>query len=165
MVTPSTNLVRLAEARDTDVDLTRPLPEPRSSAAPPRPPRIGFSEFDQRAITALTSGDPNALLEHARGLAEALTGADASGCRRRTISRALAICRSQEEALEAILGEALGRRDFAAVAAIDKLLARLTKRLEMLLREHRLETQQQRPAVVVGINANTVNLGAGGEGR
>jgi hypothetical protein len=68
--------------------------------------------------------------------------------------------RAQEDLLEAALGEALGSRDLEAVAAIDKLLARLSKRLEMLLREHRLETSQQRPAVVVGIAFSSCQIRA-----
>jgi len=95
--------------------------------------------LDQLAVTSFTTGGAAQLVEHARGLAEALAGPDGDGTRRRTIVRALAVTHTQMDLIDTAAGEALGRRDLEVVRVLTKLADSMTRRFEMLLEEHRIE--------------------------
>jgi hypothetical protein len=129
---------------------------------PPQQPRLGLPALDQLALTSFTIGEPTQLLEHARGLAESLAGPDGDGSRRRTIARALAVARSQMDLLDAAVGEALGRRDFEAVKTLTKLADSMTRRLKVLLEEHRIELGRDRPVQMFVAHADTVTVCGGG---
>ena len=131
-------------------------------AEPSPPPRLGLPALDQLALTAFTSGDAAPLVEYARGMAEALASNDGDATRRRTIARALAVTRSQMDLVDAAMGEALGRRDFEAVKALTKLADSMTRRLRMLLEEHRIELGPARPVQMFVAHADSVTVRGGG---
>jgi hypothetical protein len=121
---------------------------------------VGLPVLDQVAITSFVIGDAGQfVVEHARGLAEALAGLDGNGARRRTISRAMAVTRSQMDLLDAAIGQALGQRDLEAVKALTKLADSMTRRLRMLLDEHRIELGRDRPVQMFVAYADTVKVG------
>jgi hypothetical protein len=129
---------------------------------PSPPPRLGLPALDQLALTAFTTGDAAQLVEHARDLAGALAAPDGDTTRRRTIARALAVTRSQMDLVDAAMGEALGRRDFEAVKALTKLADSMTRRLKMLLEEHRIELGRDKPVQMFVAHADTVTVRGGG---
>lgn len=126
------------------------------------PPRLGLPALDQLALTSFTSGDAAQLVEHARGLAESLAAPDGEGTRRRTISRALSVSRTQMDLIDAAIGEALGRRDFEAVKTLTKLADSITRRFMALVEEHRIELGRDKPVQMFVAHADTVTVrGAG----
>ena len=129
---------------------------------PSLPPRLGLPALDQLALTAFTTGDAAQLVEHARGMAEALASNDGDATRRRTIARLLAVARSQVDLIDAAVGEAMGRRDFDAVKALTKLEDSMTRRLKMLLEEHRIELGRDRPVQMFVAHADSVTVRGGG---
>ncbi|MGZ3457837.1 MAG: hypothetical protein ACXU86_04950 [Archangium sp.] len=129
---------------------------------PSPPPRLGLPALDQLALTSFTTGDAAQLVEHARGLAEALASNGGDTTRRRTISRALSVTRSAMDLVDAAMGEALGRRDFEAVKALTKLADVQTRRLKMLLEEHRIELGRDRPVQMFVAHADSVTVRGGG---
>lgn len=92
-------------------------------------------------------------------MAEALGGPDGDDTRRRTIARALAITRTQMDLIDAAIGQALGQRDLEAVKVLTKLADSMTRRLRMLLDEHRIELGRDRPVQMFAAHANTVKVG------
>jgi hypothetical protein len=114
--------------------------------------------LDQLALTSFTTGDAAQLLEHARDLAEALASKDGDTTRRRTIARALAVTRSQMDLIDAAVGEALGRRDLEAVKALTKLADSMTRRLSVLLEEHRIELGRDAPVQMFVAHADSVTV-------
>ena len=137
-------------------------PAPVDSQPSPAP-RLVLPDLDKRAIATLVSDDPAALLEYARGLAEALAGEDAEGTRARTISRMLATSRAELAVLDILLAEALRKRKFEGATALTKACTRLDRRILGLLDQHRAETSPRRPSV--GIRAETVNVLSVEKGR
>jgi hypothetical protein len=131
----------------------------RAEPTPPPPQRFGLPRLDQVALTAFVEGDAAELLEHARGLAEALASTDSTGARRRTLARALSVCRCQMDLADAALGQALDRRDYAGMEALGKIMDRLTRRFRVLLEEHRLESAMSQPVQMVIGHAENVNVG------
>lgn len=123
------------------------------------PARLGLPAIDQLALTSFVIGDAAQLVEHARGMAEALGGPDGDDTRRRTIARALAITRTQMDLIDAAIGQALGQRDLEAVKVLTKLADSMTRRLRMLLDEHRIELGRDRPVQMFAAHANTVKVG------
>jgi hypothetical protein len=113
-------------------------------------------------LTSFATTDAAQLVEHARGLAEALVGPDGDATRRRTIARALAVTRSQMDLLDAAMGEALGRRDFEAVKALTKLADSMTRRFKVLMEEHRVDLGREKPVQMFISHADTVSVRGGG---
>jgi hypothetical protein len=123
---------------------------------------LGLPALDQLALTAFTAGDAAQIVDHARDLAGALASLDGDNTRRRTIARSLSVTRSQMDLIDAAVGEALGRRDFEAVKALTKLADSMTKRLKMLLEEHRIELGRDTPVQMFVAHADTVTVRGGG---
>lgn len=123
-------------------------------------PRLGLPGIDQLALTSFVIGDAEQLVGHARGLAEALAGPDGDATRQRTIARSLAITRSQMDLVDAAIGAAMGRGDFGAVKVLTNLADSMTRRLKMLLDEHRIELGRDRPVQMFVAHADTVKVGS-----
>ena len=136
-------------------------PEALARAESPQP-RLGLPALDQLALTSFVTGGTVDLVEHARDLAGALAAPDGDTTRRRTIARALAVTRSQMDLMDAAMGEALGRRDFDAVKSLTKLADSMTRRLKMLLEEHRIELGRDKPVQMFVAHADTVTVRGGG---
>lgn len=130
-------------------------------AEPSLPPRLGLPALDQLALTSFATGDAAELVEHARGLAESLAGADGDGTRRRTIARSLALVRTEMDLVDAAVGAAMGRGDFKAMEALSKVAERLSRRMCALLDEHRRELGRDGPKAVMLIGAAQVNVQGG----
>lgn len=117
-------------------------------AAPARPVHLGT--LGTRSVRTLVGGDPADLIAEYRGFAEALAdAARGDGTRRADICRGLACARALQGVLDVLIGEALSRRDFEAVAALGKQAERITRRIDSLLTQHRAELSPRRPVVVV----------------
>ena len=124
--------------------------------------RLGLSSLDRLGLEVLVTGDISAVVELARGLAEALSGPDHDRVRLRTLARAIAIARTQQSLLEAMLMERLAKRDADGVELINKVLRGLVGRLVKLTEAHRLESSQQRRVAVHVGHADHVSVeGAG----
>ena len=136
-------------------------PATLARAEPPQP-RLGLPQLDQLALSSFVTGGAVELVEHARDLAGSLAAPDGDTTRRRTIARAMAVTRSQMDLIDAAMGEALGRRDFDAVKALTKLADVQTRRLKMLLDEHRIELGRDRPVQMFVAHADTVTVRGGG---
>ncbi len=82
--------------------------------------------------------------------------------RLRLLARTIAILRAKIELLEGLSDQALCARDLAFAAAIQKHLDGTTRRMTMLLTEHRLATQAERRSVSVAVvgHATQVNVQA-----
>ncbi|HEX2692249.1 MAG TPA: hypothetical protein VHN14_36820 [Kofleriaceae bacterium] len=92
---------------DRPLSLVPPDVEP---AIPSRAPaqRLRLSWLDKQATTALVEGDATelaALVELVRGCAEALSGEDANGARRRLLAREIAIAKATLDVLTASIGD------------------------------------------------------------
>jgi hypothetical protein len=140
---------------------SEPQPEALARAESPQS-RLGLPALDLLALTSFTTGNAAQLVEHARGLAEALAGAEGDATRKRTIARVLAITRSQMDLIDAAMGEALGRRDLEVVKALTKLADSMTRRLKTLLEEHRIELGRDKPVQMFVAHADTVTVRGGG---
>ncbi len=64
--------------------------------------------------------------------------------------------------IDMAVGEALGRRDFEAVKSLTRLVDSMTRRLKMLLEEHRIELGRDKPVQMFVAHANTVTVRGGG---
>jgi hypothetical protein len=157
-MTNSVNLQRLSlvsrELAPEEPSLAREEPIPAA--------RLALPMLDQVAVSSFVAGDVAAVIEHTRGLAQALASAEADSTRLRTVSRALSVCRSQMDLVDAALGQALGRSDYRAMGALGKVMDRLTRRLHMLIEEHRLETAKKAPVQMVIGHASKVTVRGGG---
>ena len=129
--------------------LPRKSPIDVMDRVPDQKARLGITPIAERVLQALTIGDRALLIELTRSLADGLAGPDGDGCRARTVSRALALANTQSQVFEALLGEALVRRDFAAVDAINRVLECHARRMRALLDEHRIETGKSAPTSIV----------------
>jgi hypothetical protein len=140
-----------------------PDPQTRLAIPEPEPPRqLGFSSFDNAAVTAFAKGDATAvaqLIESTRLLAEALAGPEGDTVRVRMLARIVATARTQQRLLEALLGERLAQRDFEAVDAIEKVLNGVASRLSVMTRHLRAESETRRRPVVLINNAERVSIG------
>jgi hypothetical protein len=136
-------------------------PEALARAELPQQPRLGLPQLDQLALTSFVTGDAAELVEHARGLAESLAGADGDGTRRRTIARNLALVRTEMDLVDAAVGAAMGRGDFKAMEVLSKVAERLSRRMCALLDEHRRELGRDGPKAVMLIGAAQVNVQGG----
>jgi hypothetical protein len=143
--------LRLAE---TDQPAPGPLSEPSAK-------RLALTGFDVLAATAFAGGDTSDLVEHVRGLAEALCGPERDEVRLRTISRALATERAHQQLLETMLGNAVAKRDHEAVDLIERVLKSVTARVVALMQEHRIECGLGRRNVLVVGHADSVTVQGG----
>lgn len=125
---------------------------------PREPPRLALAALDKLALERLVTGDATVAIEHARGLAEALAGPGHDEVRLRTLSRAIALARTQQSLLDALLLERLAQRDVVGVELVEKVLRGVSCRLVKLLDAHRLESAQQRRVAVVVAHADQVNV-------
>ena len=145
----------------------RPIPTeflqlvPPVEPAPPSASRLALNETERRAVVAMVGRDCGAaVIEHVVSRATALASADGPAVRRRSISKGIAILETQLGQLNLLMSEAVAKRDFDTVSVLDRAATGVTKRLCLLLQEHRFEeTRGLRSAVVVGI-ANNVTVGA-----
>jgi hypothetical protein len=157
-MTNSTNFQRLSlvpcERAPEEPPLAREEPIPSA--------RLALPMLDQVAVSSFVAGDVAAVIEHTRGLAQALASAEADSTRLRTISRALSVCRSQMDLVDAALGQALGRSDYRAMGALGKVMDRLTRRMHVLLQEHRAETAKKAPVQMLIGHAAKVTVRGGG---
>lgn len=110
-------------------------------------------------MASFVSAGHQEVVEQARALAAALASSEGDAVRERTIARALGVARVQMDLVDATLGEALGCGDFAAVRSLTKLADALTRRVRMLLEEHRAERQRDRPVQLLVAHADQVHLG------
>ena len=91
-------------------------------------------------------------------MAEALSGAGHDAVRLRTLSRSIALARTQQVMLDAVLMERLTQRDVVGVELVEKVLRGLSARLVKLVEAHRLESAQARHVAVVVAHADQVNV-------
>jgi hypothetical protein len=123
---------------------------------------VALSSLDKLALDALADPrDLPAIVRWTEDSATALSGVDRNEARVRLISRLVASERSRLLILEALLDERLAARDAAAgtdVERIDRLLHSTTRRLAVLLDQHRSACNAgHRTTVVVG-HANAVHV-------
>jgi hypothetical protein len=138
-----------------------------STDAPEAQPaqRLGLSPYDELAATALVMGDGKAeLVEHVRQRADALAGPDRDSVRLRVIARALSIAAESMNLLQSLLGARLAKGDLKGVELMEKTLARVEKRLDLLLTQHREESHQgQKPLSVHVGHVDALTVRGGGE--
>jgi hypothetical protein len=147
-----------AEHRSLSVAPLHPVPAVSSA--------LGLSKYDRSAITAFVSGDADEIdrfVEDTRQLAQALAGLgpDGDGARVRLLARTAAACRSQLRVLEGLLAQRVAARDFDAVAALNRTLDGVTRRMVMALKTLAVESSlRQRPSVLIG-HADRVDFAGG----
>jgi len=122
---------------------------------------LSLAPLDTLALDRLVSGNADQAIEHARSLAEALTGIDRDGVRLRVLAKALAAERTLQALLEALLAERVRRADVQGVRTLNEALRGSVARLERLALAHRLESHAgSRPSVVLINHADNVRVGA-----
>ena len=112
-------------------------------------PGLGLTWLDRLPLDALVSDDAANVVEQVRLSAEALAGDQADAARLRLLSRLLSATRAQVILLEAMINERLAKRDAGGVDLINKVLNGASKRLVLLLAEHRASCASGRRASVV----------------
>jgi hypothetical protein len=125
-------------------------------------PTLALTSNDRCSISAYDStDDPAESISGAQSLATELAscGDACDKARRQFIARSLAVAKSQEQVLEIEQADALSRHDHMQVLTINKVLARLSKKLEWLVHESRIENGKGSPATVIGISAESINFG------
>lgn len=131
----------------TDVIFTRVKTAPTNLrlAAPPPAPRLGLSELDKLAATALAVGDVAGLLEQVRARAEALCGHERDAAMSRVLARRIASVEVAVELLETMVAKCVAGRDWEALGHVERLLrtnsARMVRLLEALALQTRLSTR------------------------
>lgn len=131
-----------------------PASEPSNSNIAP----FALTTFDILSATAFVSGDTSKVVEHVRGMAEALCSPARDEVRLRTIARVLATQRARQQLLEALLGKALAARDHDGVELIERILKPVVANVLALLQEHRIETGLGRRSVVLVNHADNVSV-------
>ncbi len=125
------------------------------------PKPVALAPLDTLALDRLVSGDADQAIQHARSLAEALTGIDRDGVRLRVLAKALAAERTLQALLEALLAERVRRADVQGVRTLNEALRGCVARLERLAIAHRLDSHSgSRPSVVLINHAENVRVGA-----
>jgi hypothetical protein len=133
------------------VTLARDNATNTSASAPSAP--IGLSWLDKAPIDALTDAP-----EEVIALSEQLTARlveDPNGARLRTIARLVSIEKARLQMLEAMFGKALDKGRLRVARELDRFITTTTKRLVMLVDEHRREC---RP-----VEASLLMIGHAGE--
>jgi hypothetical protein len=130
----------------------------------PRPRELALSWVDRMAATALVDGSSSelaALLELARGCAEALAGEDANGARRRLLAREIAIAKTTLDLLTASIGDRVRAGDERGALLADRLATSAARRLAILAAEHRATCAAEKRQAVVAIgHADVVHVEA-----
>ncbi len=110
-----------------------------------------LSWLDEAPLAALTDAPAN-ITALSSELAAALAGDDADGARLRTLSRLIAIEKARLQMLQSMFGKALGEGRLTLARDLDRFTTTATKRLRMLVEEHRRECHPQAdvPMVMVG---------------
>jgi hypothetical protein len=148
------------------MDTTSPAEHRHLTVAPaPSPPcptrALGLSEYDRSAITAFVTGEPgeiNKLIADTRQLAEALAGPDGDGARVRLLSRHAAACRTQLRILEELLAQRMAARDFESVAALNRTLDGVAKRMVMAVKLLGVESALRRRPMVTLTRTESVTF-------
>lgn len=128
-----------------------PTKDETALSAPTVERRLSPSILDDIALSSFLTGDPAPLVEHIRGMAEALTlGNDRAGARQRLIARALASEQVVHRLLQRLLGVHATKGDAQGVLAIEKALTGSVKRMTALAEQHRHDMElERRPSVAV----------------
>jgi hypothetical protein len=121
--------------------------------------RVKLSPLDKLALDGLVDPrDFSAIVSMVEDSATALSGFDRHEVRVRLVSRAVAAERARMLILQGMLDERLTARDLDGAAEVDRLLLSTTRRLAILLGEHRAACSAgHRPTVVVG-HADAVHV-------
>jgi len=155
------SLALVNDPRDSS-DLARAEEQPARARDHAVDPPIGLTSVDLLALDGLADPrDVPAIVDAVKMSATALAGSDRNAARVRLVARAVASERARMLVLQGMLDERLLARDFDGVAAIDRLLTSTTKRLAILLGEHRAACSVgQRPTVLVG-HADAIHVEGG----
>jgi len=132
------------------------LPDERSAV------ELGLSWLDQLATTALIDGRQLDLIALVRGSATSLAGPGGEEARLQLLSRAIAKCQTNWDLLNAGCGQQLRAGKLREAELLDRMALNATKRLTMLLAEHRAATTKAgRTAVIAVAHADAVHVEAG----
>jgi hypothetical protein len=132
-----------------------------SAAEPPSVPPMSVTWIDKLAIENLVEGDADEIARLRAMHAETMNGlyAEPAAARLRVLARTISVLRAKVMILEGLSDRMLAARDLAAVAALQKTLDATTRRMTMLLAEHRLATQgDQRRVSVAVVGQAQVNV-------
>ena len=132
----------------------------------PTSPRVVLTWVDRLAFRNFLKTDEEnyrELVAHVRDSASSLAGPDRNEARMRMLARALASERARAVLVSAKLDECLVARDFEGAAALERVLMGTTRRMTMLMQEHRTACEaEQRRAVTVAVgHAEHVTIRAG----
>lgn len=140
-----------------DADVDAPL-----AREPVTDLRVKLSPLDKLALDALIDPrDVPAVTAMVEDSSTALSGSNRNEARIRLVARALASQRARMLILEGLLDERLAAGKMAAVAAIDKLLLSTTRRVAILLAEHRAACSAGHRATVVVGHADSISVEGG----
>ncbi|MEI8257079.1 MAG: hypothetical protein WCJ30_15505 [Deltaproteobacteria bacterium] len=132
------------------------VPLDPSPPLPPRPSRkLGLSWLDAVALQRFVDNDESLwtkLVEQVTTVAQSLCGGDRDDARVRLLARAIATERARQLIYSDRLDDCMKRRDEEGVALIEKALLGTTRRLVLLLAEHRraCERLPRRVSISVG---------------
>jgi hypothetical protein len=124
---------------------------------------IRLNALESLALEKIVSGPAEEAIEHARGLAEALTGTDQAGVRLRMLSKALAQERTLQCLLQRVLADRIARGDREGIRTANEALRGVTDRLARLASAHRLESAASHRPVVFVAPGNAVQVNVSGE--
>lgn len=127
----------------------------------PPVPTMSVTWIDKLAIENLVEGDADEIARLRAMHAETMNGlyAEPAAARLRVLARTISVLRAKVMILEGLSDRMLAARDLAAVAALQKTLDATTRRMTMLLAEHRLATQgDQRRVSVAVVGQAQVNV-------
>ncbi len=119
---------------------------------------MALSAAEKSSVVQLVRGGEEAVVEHVRQRATALSSGD-GGVRRRSLARAAAVQEALVQELSALLGSAIARRD-PAVGMLDRALTSATARYRSLLDQLRSESAPGRRGMVMA--KGTVAIAAQG---
>lgn len=113
--------------------------------------RLSLSWLDECTLTSLAD-ERGGVAELTADLARALTSPDCDGARLRTLCRLIAIEKARLQMVQAMFGKALGEGRLTLARDLDRFTTTATKRLRLLIEEHRRECHPQAdvPVVMVG---------------
>lgn len=140
-----------------------------ASAPEPTPPtpqvdsqgrRMRINWLDRMAVKGTATGSEEDFGQ-LYGLVEETMNAlwlEPDAARLRLLARTIAVLRAKIELLEGLSDRALMAGDLPFAAAIQKYLDGTTRRMTMLLTEHRLATQAERRSVSVAVVGHTTQV-------
>lgn len=124
------------------------------SAAEPLPaPPMSVTWIDKLAIENLVEGDAEEIARLRAMYTETMNGLydEPAAARLRVLARTISLLRAKLMILEGLSDRMLAARDLTVVAALQKTLTATTRRMTMLLAEHRLATQGEQRSVSVAV--------------